>query len=171
MAVRSRNGFGEQTVNNWLIVRTDFRKEAYVARQVEHMGFDAWVPVQVIACRPQIARRVSAKAHLKTIKEVCLLPRRVFVSMPLEAAAEAVHGEYGYLRQAGCALERNAALDPVSVPGSQIAAFRAEIDRENVAALALAQKASRKQKAKWRSLHDALLEMIDAAKEQLEQAA
>ena len=161
----------ERNVNHWLILRTDFRKEQYVARQIEHMGFPAWVPVQIVACRPQIARRITRATHLKAFREICLLPRRVFVAMPLEAAAEAVHGEYGYLRQSGCAIERNAALDPVSVPGNQIAAFRAEIDRENTAALALATRPSRKQKAKWKSLHDALLEMIDAAKEQLEQAA
>jgi hypothetical protein len=69
------------------------------------------------------------------------------------------------------ALERDAALDPVSVPGNQIDAFRAEIDRENTAALALMQARSRKQKAKWKSLHDALVEMIDGAKNQMEQAA
>ena len=54
---------------------------------------------------------------------------------------------------------------------NEIKAFRAEIDRENTASLALAQRASRKQKAKWKSLHDALIEMIQGAKEQLEQAA
>jgi hypothetical protein len=70
------------------------------------------------------------------------------------------------------ALERDAALDPVSVPGNQIDAFRAEIDRENTAALALMQaRNSRKQKAKWRSLHEALVEMIEGAKNQMEAAA
>jgi hypothetical protein len=59
----------------------------------------------------------------------------------------------------------------VLIPDAQIAAFRAEIDRENTAALALMQAQSRKQKAKWKSLHDALVEMIDGAKTQMERAA
>jgi hypothetical protein len=57
------------------------------------------------------------------------------------------------------------------VPSAEIARFKAAIDAENTAALALAQKASRKQKAKWRSLHDALVDLIEQAKGQLEQAA
>jgi hypothetical protein len=57
------------------------------------------------------------------------------------------------------------------VPPEQIAAFRAEIDRENTATLALATRQNRKQKAKWKSLHDALVDMIQTAKGQMEQAA
>lgn len=152
-------------MTSWLILRTDFRKEAYVARQVENMGFAAWVPVQIIACRPAIARRVSAKAHLKAYREICLLPRRVFAAVPVMQEADLLK-----IRHA-VALERNAALEAISVPANAIQQFRAEIDRENTAALALATRPSRKQKAKWKSLHDALVEMIDAAKTQLEQAA
>jgi hypothetical protein len=62
-------------------------------------------------------------------------------------------------------------MRPVVIPDSQISAFRAVIDAENRAALALSQSASRKQKAKWRDLREALLEMVDQAKAQLEQAA
>ena len=155
---------------NWLIIRTDFRKEQYVARQIINAGFDAWVPVQIIACRPQIARRITAKTGLKAYREICLLPRRVFVSMPLEAAEEAVHGKVGGIRHA-VAVERNAALEAISVPSAEITQFRTAIDAENTAALALATRPSRRQKARWRSLHDALVEMIQTAREQLEQAA
>ena len=149
---------------NWLILRTDARKEAYVARQVQSLGFEAWLPVQLVACRPQIARRITAKAQLAKIREIPILPRRVFAAMPLEAATEAVHGKVGKIRHL-------IGVDPGCVPNGQLAAFRAEIDRENTAALALASRPSRKQKAKWKSLHDALCEMIQTAKEQLEAAA
>jgi hypothetical protein len=69
------------------------------------------------------------------------------------------------------AVERDSSSGAFSVPSAEIARFRAAIDAENTAALALAQKASRKQKARWRSLHDALLDLIEGAKQSMEQAA
>lgn len=150
---------------SWLIIRTDHRKEAYVAAQIRNAGFDCWIPVQIITARPQIARRITAKAHIQTIKELPILPRRLFAAVP-----EALHAELEGIRHL-VAIERNADQEAICVPHSQITAFRAEIDRENTAALALSQRASRRQKAKWKSLHDALVEMIDGAKQVMEQAA
>jgi len=152
---------------NWLIIRTDFRKEAYVAAQIRALTFDAWHPVQMIACRPAIARRVSSKAQLRTIKEISIIPRRVFAAVPHWALLQ---GELSHIRHL-VAVERDGDSRPLSVPHEQITAFRAEIDRENTAALALAQKAGRRQKQKWRSLHDALVEMIEGAKNQMMGAA
>lgn len=151
---------------NWLIIKTDFRKEQYVAQQIRNLTWDAWVPCQIITARPHAARRVTAKAHLQTIKELPILPRRIFAAVPLWAVLQ---GELDHIRHL-VAVERNAALEPVSVPANEIHAFRAAIDAENTAALALSQ-ASRRQKAKWRSLKDALLEMIEGAKQQMEKAA
>lgn len=150
---------------NWLILRTDTRKEQYVTRQVQNLGFDAWLPAQIIVGRPTIARRVTAKAHLQTVREIPLLPRRVFVSADfwLQEDWRSVRHVTGF--------EHDAQGRGVQIPACQVAAFRAEIDRENTAALALAQKASRKQKAKWRSLHDALLDLIEQAKTAYEVAA
>jgi hypothetical protein len=150
---------------HWLILRTDHGKEAYVARQIMFRGFDAWVPAQIIVCRPSVARRVSAKSQLQKIKELPILPRRLFAAVPV--AQEADLAGIRHL----VAVERDGASEALCVPSAEIARFRAAIDAENMAALALAQKASRKQKAKWRSLHDALLDMIDSAKAQMEQAA
>lgn len=150
---------------SWLILRTDARKEAYVAQQIRNAGFDAWVPVQIITTRAAIARRITARAHMQTIKELPILPRRVFAAVPV-----ALHAELEGVRHL-VAIERNADQEAVSVPHSQIAAFKAAIDAENTAALALAQRASRKQKAKWKSLHDALCEMIEGARQQMEKAA
>lgn len=149
----------------WLIVKTDFRKEHYVAAQIRNAGFDAWVPVQIITSRPQIARRITAKAHMQTIKELPILPRVLFAAVPVALQAE-LEGIRHFV-----AIERNADQEAISVPHSQIHAFRVTIDNENTAALALSQRASRKQKAKWKSLHDALCEMIEGAKQTMEQAA
>jgi hypothetical protein len=154
-------------LTSWLIIRTDHAKEAYVARQIMFRGWDAWVPAQIIVCRPSIARRVSAKSHLQKTKELPILPRRVFAAVPMWAVHQA---ELDGLRHM-VAFEQNADQSLVQINPAEIARFRAAIDAENTAALALAQKASRKQKAKWRSLHDALLDMIDAAKQQIEAAA
>ena len=148
----------------WIIVRTDFRKEHYVAAQIRNAGFDAWVPVQVIMSRKEIGRRVTAAGRLER-RELCILPRRLFAAVPV-----ALHAELEGIRHL-VAIERNADQEAVSVPANEIHAFRVAIDNENTAALALSQRASRKQKAKWKSLHDALLEQIDGAKAELEQAA
>lgn len=149
----------------WIILRTEARKEQYVTRQVMSMGWDAWTPTQVIACRPSIARRIMSKTQLQTYREICLLPRRVFAAAPVAAEADLLRIRYAQ------ALERNAASEALLIPDRQVREFKAEIDRENTAALALATRPSRKQKAKWKSLHDALVEMIQGAREQLEQAA
>jgi len=149
----------------WLIIRTDFRKEAYVAQQIRNAGFDAWCPVQIIACRPAISRRIMAKTQLRAYREVSILPRRIFAAVPV-----ALQAELEGIRHLE-AIERNAALEAICVPHSQLHAFRVEIDKENTAALALSQTASRKQKKRWRDLKEALLEMIGDAKAELEQAA
>ena len=149
----------------WILLRSDAHKEHYVARQVSLLGFQAWVPCQIIACRPQVSRRITAKAHLSKLRELPILPRRLFAEVPvwLQTELEGIRHLDG--------IERDAASMPLQIPPSQIAAFRAEIDRENTAALALAQKASRRQKAKWRDMKDALLDLISTAKETLEEAA
>jgi len=154
---------------NWLIVKTAFRKEPYVTTALQRMGLTAWHPVQVIACRPAIARRVSSKAHLATYRELPILPRRVFVTCPAIMDRE-VQSELRTLRYVD-ALEAGMDQQLVKIPDDEIAAFRAVIDAENTAALALAQARNRKSKARWKSLHDALVEMIDGAKNQMEQAA
>jgi hypothetical protein len=149
----------------WILLRSDAHKEHYVARQVSLLGFSAWVPCQIIACRPQVSRRITAKAHLSKLRELPILPRRLFAEVPawLQTELEGIRHLDG--------IERDAASMPLQIPPSQIASFRAEIDRENTAALALAQKASRRQKAKWRDMKDALLDLISTAKETLEEAA
>ena len=150
----------------WLIVKTDSRKEHYVATKIRNMGFPAWVPCQMIASRPGIARRKLSHPSV-AITELPVLPRRLFAAVPMWAVYQ--HELDGIRHCQG--FEQNADQMVVQIPDSQITAFRAEIDRENTAALALMQTRSRKAKAKWRSLKDALVEMVEAAKNQMEAAA
>lgn len=150
---------------NWIILRTDFRKEPYVVSQIGNMGFQCWHPVQVIATRPAIARRVTQKAQLRAYREIAILPRRVFACLPV-ASVDVLQGIRHLV-----GVEFDGDMRPVVIPDGQITAFRAVIDAENRAALALSQSASKRQKAKWRDLKEALLEMVDQAKAQLEQAA
>jgi len=153
-------------LTHWLIIRTDHAKEAYVARQIMFRGWDAWVPAQIIVSRNCISRAVTAKALQKT-KELPILPRRIFAAVPMWAVYQA---ELDGLRHM-VGFEQNADQSLVQINDAEISRFRAAIDAENMAALALANRASKRQKQRWRSLHDALVEMIDGAKNQMEQAA
>lgn len=157
-------------MSHWIVIRTDHRKEAYVASQAELRGFTAWVPMQIIAARPQVARKLTAKAHASVIRHIPVLPRRVFVQMPSGFNTEAVQADLGKIRHM-VAVERNGALEAVSVASGAIEVFRAEIDRMNTAALALATKPTRKDKAKWKSLKEGLEEAIAMGKQQMEVAA
>lgn len=153
----------------WLIVKTDRAKEVYVARQVANMGYQVWVPSQIIVCRPTVARKVTAKASLAKIKDLPILPRRLF-ALIVDCHDREVQSEIATLRHCD-GFERDAEQRLVMIPDAQIVRFRAAIDAENTAAMALHQKASRRQKARWKSLHDALVELIEGAKERLEAAA
>lgn len=153
----------------WIIIRTDHAKEAYVARLVANMGYAAWVPAQIIVCRPTQARKVTARAHLTKIKELPILPRRLFARI-VDCHDRETQSELASLRH--CAgIERDAEQRLILIPDAEISRFRAAIDAENTASLALAQAKSRRQKAKWRSLRDALVDMIEGAKQTMEQAA
>jgi hypothetical protein len=149
---------------HWLIIRTDFRKEHYVAQQIRNAGFDAWVPVQIIMARKPNSRRIDSVARYER-KELPILPRRLFAAVPVALQAE-LEGVRHLV-----AIERNGQQEAICVPANQLHAFRVEIDKENAAAMALSQTASKRQKKKWKSLHDALVELIDGAKAELEQAA
>ncbi len=151
----------------WIIIKTKFSKEHYVASQIRNAGFDAWHPVQVIARRPAIARRVTQKAQLRAYREIAILPRRLFMRVN-----DDLHFPFDFAAPRHMVgIETNADMEAVLIPDRQIDAFRAVIDAENTAALALSQSASKRQRAKWKNLHDALVEMIEGAKAQLEQAA
>jgi hypothetical protein len=149
----------------WIIIRTDHRKEHYVARRIrDTLGYDAWVPCQMIASRPAIARRVTAKGPVP-IKELPLLPKRLFVRMDYPAAS--VFVGIRHLEE----VERDGEERIITIPDSQIAAFRAAIDALNVTSLALGAAAKTKMKKQWKPLQEGLKEEIERAKQQIEEAA
>lgn len=152
---------------NWLICRTDFRKEHYVAQQIKALTFPCWVPSQIVVVRDCRGRSAMARSNLQTVRELPILPKRLFAAVPSWAIGQ---GELDHIRHF-VGVERDGDQRLVVIPDAQITAFRAEIDRENTASLALAQRAGRKQKAQWKSLHDALLELINGARQTMEQAA
>jgi len=155
---------------SWLIVRTAARKEAAVAEAIRGLGFEAWVPTQMIASRPGISRRVTLKAHLVKIREIALLPRRVFVKLPENSLAYALYADIMGVRYLS-GLELGPASRPLLIDSEQLIRFKAAIDSENSAALALASKPDRKRKARWRSLQDGLLDAILDAKKEIDMAA
>ena len=143
----------------WLIIRTDFRKEHYVAAQIRNAGFDAWIPCEVRTQR--ICRHV--KRRETTYHPI--IQKLIFAAVP-----EALHGELSGVRHL-VSIDRDGYQQPIYVPSSQIHAFRVEIDKLNDAALALSQTASKKQKAKWKNIREGLAEALERAKQMIEQAA
>ena len=149
----------------WLIIRTKYQKELAVSIQIAKKGFPVWVPVQKIRQRPVAARQHMDRSNTFQIKDRAVCPSLFFAAVPVDEI-DRILGLRGLDR-----VEQTSEGTWALVPDSQVQAFREAIDRENAAALALAQSASRKNKAKWRSLQDALKELVDGAKQVMEQAA
>jgi hypothetical protein len=143
---------------SWLIVRTDARKEAAVAESIRSLGFEAWVPTQMIASRPSISRRVTSKAAVQ-IRELPVIPKIVFAEMlPIDYYALIDVRHYrGIMRSSDGGIAR--------VSSVVIDRYKSILDAENTAALALVSAKNRKQKAKWRSLQEALIDLVDSAKQ------
>lgn len=149
----------------YLIIRTDDRKEAYVASQIVRMGFDAWTPCQIELTRSRAARRFTSQKALATTKEIRILPKRIFAAVPVAMEADILKIRYCV------AIERDAALAPLQAPANQVAIFRREVDMLNAETMALAKMAQgRKTKAKWRSLKEALEGLMKAETPELETA-
>ena len=149
----------------WLIIRTKYQKELAVSIQIAKKGYAVWVPVQKIRQRPVAARQHMDRSNTFQIKDRAVCPSLFFAAVPVEQI-DRILGLRGLDR-----VEQTSEGTWALVPDNQVQAFREAIDRENAAALALAQSASRKNKAKWRSLQDALKELVDGAKQVMEQAA
>jgi phage pi2 protein 07 len=144
----------------WIIIRTDIAKELYVARQIALAGFDAWVPMEY---RSERANRLTRKR--RNITEHPVLPKRLFAAVPVT-----VCGELMGMRHVA-AIEFDAAYNPVQIPCRQIAIFRDEIDKLNAEIMALNAIATRKTKAKWKNMRDALQDLVQQAKAEMEIAA
>ena len=168
--LRDRKPDSLGSVLSWILVKVAPRKEPYVAQFIRDMGFEAWAPSQLVAVRPHASRRVTAKAHLTKIREIALLPRRVFVEVPHNSRPGALYGDIAGVRYIG-GLELGPGSTALLIPSTQLSRFKDAIDAENAAALALSTKPDRKQKARWKSLKDGLQDAILDAKKEIAIAA
>lgn len=149
-------------MSGWIIVRTQVKKEDYVARQIANAGFDAWVPTEIVRCRGA-SRRITKTTV--TTKPLPVLPKRLFCAVPVAA-----HGDLMKIRHL-VAIERGPDSTALEIPYSQIVVFRDEIDRLNREVLALAAIQTRKHRAKWRDMREALAELAKGDKRAVEVAA
>jgi hypothetical protein len=144
---------------NWIIIRTQYRKEDYCAGQIARLGFDAWVPTEIVRCRGA-SRRIT-KTTVAT-KPLPVLPRTLFA-----AVSSAAHGDLMKIRHL-VAVERGPGSEALEIPHNQILVFRDEIDRLNKEVLALAAIQTRKHRAKWRDMREALAELVKGDKQAVE---
>jgi hypothetical protein len=120
----------------WLIVRTEFAKgaETSVARQIEALGFEAWVPMDVRFHRLQAqdSKFPMPKRHVKRerIWETPLIPTYLFAMPPagLSVSAQAVLNGVRYYHSLHTT---NPLYGPAIVTADQITAFRDMVEREN----------------------------------------
>jgi hypothetical protein len=154
-------------MSQWLILRTDFRKEHYVASQIINAGYKAWVPSRIVVVRTAAGRRITAKAkdRLPT-KEYPLLPGLVFAAVPVALEAELM-GIKGLE-----SVEHTADYTPALVPQRQIEIFMEAVDAANAKMKNYAAATmSKKEKAAWVPLQDLAAILTERARAQLEQAA
>jgi hypothetical protein len=152
-------------LTHWIIIRCAQSKEAYVTRQIALMGFDAWVPVQHVYSKPAVARRVTSQKALVKYRELPVLPKCLFAAVPMGR-----HGDLQSIRYFD-RIERDTASCALQIPDVQIRLFRDTVDRMNAEALAYNAVVTRKTKAKWVNLKEAMLARIEQAKTEMEIAA
>lgn len=107
---------------SWLIVRTEYRYELTVARQIEALGYPTYVPMEVRFHRITSPTKVK-RAHTW---EVPALPTVAFASVP-----DGHHGELVGLRAFVGLWRPDPVSGPYRVSPEQIDAFRDMVDREN----------------------------------------
>lgn len=147
----------------WLIVRTEAAKEHFVAKEIVRLGLgEAWVPVEIRSYRTAVVRKHRGPPQTK---EYPLLPKRLFAAVPV-----ALQGVLATVRHLA-AIERGSDATALQIPAHEIALFRARVAELNADTLALCKITTRKQKRAWKSMKEALEEMIGAAKTEMEMAA
>ena len=103
----------------WYIATVERNRERPFAKEVEALGFPAWVPLET---RYHRNRRKKARSR---IWDAPCLPGIVFAGVPIVA-----HGDLQALRYP-CSLMRDLDGYALSVADVQIQAFRAELDKIN----------------------------------------
>ena len=150
---------------NWLIVRTDFRKEQAVAIQIAKKGYDVWVPLQILSKRAPGARRHMDRSNVRIPVNRPVCPSLLFAAVPLDSV-ERILGIRHLTR-----LEQTSENTWALVPDNQVQAFKEAIDALNKATQMLTLAAHRQQKKRWKSLQDGLLELVAAVTSPIEEAA
>lgn len=114
------------TDGRWYVIRTEQAKEFFVARQIERMGYSAWVPVELRHYRTSGNRRTRHR----TVVEMPLVPKCLLSAIP-----EAVHGDLQRVRYFA-SLARDSASAPLQIPAVQVQRFRDHVDEINARDLA-----------------------------------
>lgn len=136
---------------DWVIVRTKYGKEHYVANAIARMGFPAWVPVEIRSYRTTGNRRTRHR----TLIEVPLLPKTMFAALP-----EALHSDLQAVRYY-TSLERDEALEALKIEDWEMAAFRTEVEASNEQERDRQKRqASRPKKRQWIAAPTALAELL-----------
>lgn len=135
---------------DWIIVRTKYGKENYVANAISRMGFPAWVPVEIRSHRTNLNR----KSNHRTLIEVPLLPKTLFAGLP-----EALHSDLQAVRYYD-RLERDEALEALKIEDWEMTAFRAEVEYHNERERERQKReAAPPKKQEWMAAPEALLKL------------
>ena len=107
---------------SWLIIRSEFKREVSLARQIEALGFPAWVPMETRF------HRVTGPSKVKRARiwETPVIATVLFAAVP-----KASWGDVMACRYFRDFHRPNAASEPYSVSPEQITAFRDMVEREN----------------------------------------
>ena len=136
---------------DWIIVRTKYGKEHYVANAISRMGFSAWVPTEIRSYRTTGNRRTRHR----TLIEVPLLPKTLFAAIP-----EALQRDLGTVRYY-TSLERDEALEALKIEDWEMAAFRTEVEASNEQERDRQKRqATRPRKRQWMAAPAALQELL-----------
>lgn len=147
-------------MNHWLIIRTDLARELSVAREIERMGFPAWVPMEVTS------KRIHRTSKTRATTSKPILPKTLFAAIPVHQEADIAGIRYM------TGVEHDAYSAPLQIPAIQITIFRDAIDKANQDTMALHALCNpRRKREKWRDLKDGLLELVKQAAERLDVAA
>lgn len=152
-------------MQHWLIIRSDFKKEHAVAIQIGKKGYPVWVPVQIITGRHPAARRHMDRSNAFQTRERPVCPSLLFAAVPVDDV-DRIMGIRHLTR-----VEQTAEGLWAQIPDEQIRVFREAIAAENLAAQMLTAAARRKKKARWRSLEEGLMSLVQETTNPMEEAA
>jgi hypothetical protein len=149
----------------WLIIRSEYHKEAAVAVQISKKGFPVWVPMQIISKRPTAARTHMDRSNTVLTKERPVCPSLLFAAVPV-GDVDRILGIRHLDR-----VEQTFEGTWATVPDAEIARFKAAIDAENLATQMLTAAAQRKKRKRWVTLQEAFEDLVAVVKGPMEQAA